>query len=153
MRCTQKSIKDSYSFLQSVGTSHPLPPQGSSKTAAEALNNLDDAAAVTAAERILQQPAGASDTQQPAGSSGAAALAPLPRFPPASDVRVGRRLLLRLLRPSPGVKGIRGASASAMGFFGEELGAMADAPRTLDLHGVACRLQAGLYSATGGCGA
>jgi hypothetical protein len=38
-----------------------------------------------------------------------------------------------------------------MSFFAEELGLAAKAPVGIDLHGVACRLHAGLYSSTGQC--
>ena len=63
------------------------------------------------------------------------------------DIRMGRRLLTHLLVSSTRKAG---KAKDQMGFFAEDLVGLAKAPRGIDLHAVACRLQAGLYSATGG---
>lgn len=115
--------------------------------------NIDDAAAVTAAELVLQRQGDASanpaqqqqEQQQQQhgegsgigqGSKQAAMRAGqgkagckeerqqgVKSFPPVDDVRLGRRLLLHLLRGEAGVRGIRGASAHLMGCFSKVLGA------------------------------
>ncbi|GAX79263.1 hypothetical protein CEUSTIGMA_g6703.t1 [Chlamydomonas eustigma] len=62
-----------------------------------------------------------------------------------ADIRQGRHLLAHLLEVRPGKMG----NTQPLALFAEDLGMLAKGVRMLDLHVVAARLQAGLYSATG----
>ncbi|GIL79624.1 hypothetical protein Vretimale_12325 [Volvox reticuliferus] len=102
-----------------------LLPHASSRWAADALLAVDDARARAAAERALQ---GIKSFD-------------LEHLDGEGQVRRGRRLLHALLTLPEG--------GEQLGFYAPEFSEVLRAPRGLDLHMVAARLDAGLYQSTG----
>ncbi|GLI68148.1 hypothetical protein VaNZ11_012485 [Volvox africanus] len=102
-----------------------LLPHASSRWAADALLAVDDARSRAAAERALQG-IKSFDLQHLDGEG---------------QVRRGRRLLHALLTLPEG--------GEQLGFYAPEFSEVLRAPRGLDLHMVAARLDAGLYQSTG----
>lgn len=140
--------------------------QGSSETAAESLLTVDDASALTAAERLVQQLArhssnGSNGALQPSEQQQAADAAAVDGRDPqqqqqqqskAQQQSKEQQLLLgrRLLQALVGVwdDKSKNNSGKRMCFYAQELNPKLGRARGLDLHSVAARLEAGLYAAT-----